>query len=372
MSLKHVLMIATGGTLACRETGRGLAPSLTGEQLIEFLPELPKICKVVVENPFSIDSTDITTADRVKLAGIIRENYDLYDGFVIAHGTDTLGYTENYDLYDGFVIAHGTDTLGYTSALLYHMLRNLNKPVILTGAQKPIGVPGSDAERNLLDAFRVIRAGYVGVAAVLHGQIIRGNHVVKVDCESMNAFRSDAERNLLDAFRVIRAGYVGVAAVLHGQIIRGNHVVKVDCESMNAFRSINAPLAGTIDREGNVRLDIVPKLGGEPEFVEDIDSDFVLLKLVPDLDPSIITFLSRYKKVIIEGYGSGGIPIRLEKVVQKLIHSGTKVYVTTQCLSGSVNLDKYEVGKRAEAMGAVSLGHRTIEDAIAAIQCGEI
>ena len=304
MSLKHVLMIATGGTLACRETGRGLAPSLTGEQLIEFLPELPKICKVVVENPFSIDSTDITTADRVKLAGIIRENYDLYDGFVIAHGTDTLGYT---------------------SALLYHMLRNLNKPVILTGAQKPIGVPGSDAERNLLDAFRVIRAGYVGVAAVLHGQIIRGNHVVKVDCESMNA-----------------------------------------------FRSINAPLAGTIDREGNVRLDIVPKLGGEPEFVEDIDSDFVLLKLVPDLDPSIITFLSRYKKVIIEGYGSGGIPIRLEKVVQKLIHSGTKVYVTTPCLSGSVNLDKYEVGKRAEAMGAVSLGHRTIEDAIAAIQCGEI
>ena len=198
MSLKHVLMIATGGTLACRETGRGLAPSLTGEQLIEFLPELPKICKVVVENPFSIDSTDITTADRVKLAGIIRENYDLYDGFVIAHGTDTLGYT---------------------SALLYHMLRNLNKPVILTGAQKPIGVPGSDAERNLLDAFRVIRAGYVGVAAVLHGQIIRGNHVVKVDCESMNA-----------------------------------------------FRSINAPLAGTIDREGNVRLDIVPKLGGEPEL----------------------------------------------------------------------------------------------------------
>ena len=63
-------------------------------------------------------------------------------------------------------------------------------------------------------------------------------------------------------------------------------------------------------------LNIVPKLGGEPEFIEDIDSNFVLLKLVPDLDPSIITFLQKYKKVIIEGYGSGGIPIRLEKVVQ--------------------------------------------------------
>lgn len=302
--MKHVLLIATGGTLACRETNHGLAPSLTGEELIEFLPELPRICKVVVENPFSIDSTDITTADRVHLAGIIRENYDLYDGFVIAHGTDTLSYT---------------------AALLYHMLRNLNKPVILTGAQKPIGVEGSDAERNLLDAFRVVRAGYVGVAAVLHGQIIRGNHVVKVDCQDMNA-----------------------------------------------FRSINAPLAGTIDTAGRVRLNMVPKLGGEPEFVEEIDSNFVLLKLVPDLDPSIITFLQHYKKVIIEGYGSGGIPIRLEKVVQKLILSGTKVYITTQCLSGTVNLQKYEVGRRAEAMGAVSLGHRTVEDAIAAIQCGEI
>lgn len=302
--MKHVLMLATGGTLACRETKHGLAPSLTGEELIEFLPELPRICKVVVENPFSIDSTDITTADRVRLAGIIRENYDLYDGFVITHGTDTLSYT---------------------AALLYHMLRNLNKPVILTGAQRPIGVENSDAERNLLDAFRVVRAGYVGVAAVLHGQIIRGNHVVKVDCSEMNA-----------------------------------------------FRSINAPLAGTIDSAGRVRLNIVPKLGGEPEFVEEIDSDFVLLKLVPDLDPSIITFLQRYKKVIIEGYGSGGIPIRLEKVVQKLILSGTKVYITTQCLSGTVNLQKYEVGRRAEALGAISLGHRTIEDAIAAIQCGEI
>ena len=97
-----------------------------------------------------------------------------------------------------------------------------------------------------------------------------------------------------------------------------------------------------------------------------------LLKLVPDLDPSIIEFLRRYDKVILEGYGAGGIPIRLEKVVQKLILSGTKVYITTQCLEGEVDLHKYAVGRRAEAMGAVSLGHRTVEDAIASIQCSEI
>lgn len=302
--MKRILMIATGGTIACRETGRGLAPSLTGEELLDFLPEIATICRVVVDNPFSLDSTDITTVDRVQLGQLI---------------------WQNYDRYDGFVIAHGTDSLSYTAALLYHMLRNLNKPVIITGAQNPIGVPGSDAERNLLDSFRVAAAGYVGVAAVLHGQVIRGNHVVKVDSKDMNA-----------------------------------------------FRSINAPLAGTVDDTGKVRLNIVPLLGGEPRFNDKIDSNFVLLKLVPDLDPSIIDFLARYKKVILESYGAGGIPVRLEKVVQKLILSSVRVYITTQCLSGGVDLSKYEVGRRAEALGAVSLGHRTIEDAIASIQCGEL
>lgn len=302
--MKHILLLATGGTIASRESGRGLAPSLTGEELLEFLPELPRLCRVVVDNPFSVDSTDITTAQRVKLASII---------------------WENYDRYDGFVIAHGTDTLAYTAALLYHMLKNLNKPVLITGAQRPMGEPGSDAERNLLDSFRVVAAGWTGVAAVLHGQVIRGNHVVKVNSHAMNA-----------------------------------------------FRSINAPLAGTIRDDGKVLLNIPPRLGGEPQFVENIETSFTVLKLVPDLDPSIIDFLSHYKKVILEGYGAGGVPVRLEKVVQKLILSGTKVYITTQCLEGGADLHRYAVGRRAEAMGAICLGHRTLEDAIASIQCGDI
>ena len=302
--MQRILLIATGGTISCRDSGLGLAPALTGEELLEFLPEAARLCKITVINPFTLDSTNITTANRVEIAKLIRENYDLYDGFVITHGTDSLGYT---------------------SALLYHMCKNLNKPVILTGAQKPIGVKDSDAERNLLDSFRVAAGGYVGVAVVVHGQIIRGNHVVKV------------------------------------------HSTNYD-----GFRSVNAPLMGTVDDNGVVRLRMVPKLGGEPVFVEEIDSDFMVLKLVPDMDTSIFSFLEKYSKVILEGYGAGGIPIRLEKVVQKLMLSGTKVYITTQCLEGGADLTTYEVGRRAEAMGAICLGHRTTEDAIAAIQCGEI
>lgn len=302
--MKHILMIATGGTLACRASENGLCPTLTGQQLLEFLPELTEICQVTVENPFSIDSTDMDSTHRVQLVHIVRDHYAQYDGFVIAHGTDTLAYT---------------------AALLYHMMRNLDKPVLITGAQKPIGTPNSDAERNLRDAFRVA-------------------------CSP----------------------YVGVAAVLHGQIIAGNRVVKVDCENMNPFRSINAPLHGIIDRQGHIRLDFIPHANGTPTFVEQIHSDFILLKLVPDLDPSILTLLPHYAKVILEGYGSGGIPIQWENAIASLIARGVRVYITTQCLSGCVDLSKYEVGQRAQALGAISLGDRTIEDAIAAIQCGEI
>lgn len=302
--MKRILLIATGGTISCRDTGLGLAPALTGEELLEFLPGAAQLCRITVINPFTLDSTNITTANRVQIARLIQENYDLYDGFVITHGTDSLGYT---------------------AALLYHMCKNLNKPVILTGSQKPIGVPDSDAEKNLMDSLRVAAGGYVGVAAVMYGKIIRGNHVVKA------------------------------------------HSGKPE-----GFESINAPLMGTVDADGTVRLTMVPKLGGEPEFVEEIDQNFMVLKLVPDMDTSIFSFLEKYNKVILEAYGAGGIPIRLEKVVQKLILSGTKVYITTQCMEGGVNLSLYEVGRRAEAMGAISLGHRTTEDAIAAIQCGDI
>lgn len=301
--MKRILLIATGGTIACRESSRGLSPSLTGEELIEFLPEIRKICRVFVENPFRVDSTDLTTAQRRALALLV---------------------WENYDRYDGFVIAHGTDSLSYTAALLHHMLRNLNKPVLLTGSQHPIGE------------------------------------------------HADAERNLLDAFRVACAGWTGVAAVLHGQIIHGNHVVKVHSHTMDAFRSINAPLAGTIRDDGKVMLHTPPMRGGEPRFVDLVSASFVVLKLVPDLDPSILALLRRYDKVILEGYGAGGIPASLEQAVQQLIQSGTGVYITTQCLEGEVNLSKYEVGRRAVALGAIPLGRRTTEDAIAAIQCGEI
>lgn len=302
--MKHVLFIATGGTLACRQSENGLIPALTGEELLTFLPQISNVCTVTIENLFSLDSTDVTSAHRTQIAELI---------------------FKEYGNYDGFIISHGTDTLSHTAALLYHMLRNVDKPVLLTGAQKPIGVPDSDAERNLLDAFRVIAVGYCGVAAVVHGQIIRGNHLVKVDCEDMNP-----------------------------------------------FRSINAPLDGTIDTDGTVHL--CPKASPTESFqlVPTKDTSIFVLKLIPGLDPAVFPMLFSYSHVIIEGYGSGGIPVYLESGLKSLIEHGTRVYITTECLSGTVDLTKYAVGCRATALGATSLGSRTIADTVAAILCGEL
>ena len=302
--MKQVLLIATGGTIACRETENGLSPALTGEELLGLMPELNGICSVGVSDLMNLDSTDLTAADRAAIARTV---------------------WENRGGYDGFVIAHGTDTLAYTAALLHHMLPNIDRPVVLTGSMLPIGVPGSDAPRNLADAFRIAAAGCAGVLAVLHGKIMPGSNVCK------------------------------------------RHSSEAD-----AFVSANAPLAGTIDETGLIHWETPPQAAGEPSFVDTIDPHVLLVKLTPDIESTFFSALHGYPKVILEAFGAGGIPSRLEQAVRSLIESGTRVYITTQCSEGGVDLHKYEVGRRAEAMGAVSLGVRTTEDALAAVMCGEI
>ncbi len=62
-------------------------------------------------------------------------------------------FGEHYDDFDGFVIAHGTDTMAYTAAALSYMVQNTKKPIVITGAQKPIDLEITDAKSNLIDSF---------------------------------------------------------------------------------------------------------------------------------------------------------------------------------------------------------------------------
>lgn len=301
--MKHLLLIATGGTIACRETENGLSPALGGAALLEFVPALGAFCTVDVRDLLRLDSTDLTAADRLAIAQAVRQNAGRYDGFVIAHGTDTLAYT---------------------AALLHHLLADLPCPVVLTGSMLPMGAPGSDAPRNLLDACRVAADGRAGVTAVLAGKILAGNRVVKY------------------------------------------HATQAD-----AFVSAGEPPRGTVGADGRVRWDVpaAPPAASAPTAV---DARVLLVKLTPDLDPAFLDALRAYPKVILETFGAGGLPARLEDAVRGLIAGGTKVYLTSQCVAGGVHLHQYAVGRRAEALGAISLGDRTTEDALAAVMCNEI
>ncbi|MBR6826368.1 MAG: asparaginase, partial [Oscillospiraceae bacterium] len=131
--MKKVLMLGTGGTIASDRSPGGLVPVLTVEQLVEKVPVIAELCEVTCIQLFSIDSTNMEPSHWLQIAQAIEDNYDRYDGFVIAHGTDTMAYT---------------------AAALSYLVQYSPKPIILTGAQKPMIFENTDSKTNLADAFR--------------------------------------------------------------------------------------------------------------------------------------------------------------------------------------------------------------------------
>ena len=130
--MKKILIITTGGTIASIETPHGLIPALTSDELLSFLPEIGNDISLTTKSILNLDSTDITPQHWLTMAAAVREAYDDYDGFVICHGTDTMAYT---------------------AAALSYLIQNSAKPVVITGAQKPIGMEITDAKANLRDSI---------------------------------------------------------------------------------------------------------------------------------------------------------------------------------------------------------------------------
>ncbi len=152
--MKKILMIATGGTIASKKTETGLAPQLLSEEILEYVPQVADICLVEAIQLFNIDSTNMEPRHWVKIADTVKEQYDNFEGFVILHGTDTMAYT--------------------ASALSY-LIQDSRKPIVLTGAQKPIDQDITDAKSNLVDSFLYAAdARSHGVNVVFGGQAIAG------------------------------------------------------------------------------------------------------------------------------------------------------------------------------------------------------
>ena len=167
--MKHILLIATGGTIASKDTGDGLTPSIDVNILLEYIPAVRHMCTVTGISVMNIDSSNMNTDYIARISECIKAEYDNYDGFVITHGTDTCAYT--------------------VAALSYQLV-NLSKPVILTGSQLPIDTDGSDAVYNLTHAFIYSCEDIPGVFLAFCNKLISGKHAKKLKTKNFDAFES--------------------------------------------------------------------------------------------------------------------------------------------------------------------------------------
>lgn len=298
--MKKILLIGTGGTIASEMTASGLAPELTSAQLLARIPGISGICGTDCIQLLNLDSTNITPAHWLQMARCVREHYDAYDGFVITHGTDTMAYT---------------------AAGLSYLIQNSPKPVVLTGAQKPIGFDSTDSKVNLLDAFTVAAAGLPGVLLVFNGRVILGTRAQKT--------RS---------------------------------------KSFQAFSSINFPELAVV-RDGVLLPYIRRECLGGPAFFDTLNHRVALLKLTPGGGREALDFLlERNDALIIESFGVGGLPEAggFHDSVRRWMERGRTVVLTTQVQKEGSDVAVYHVGHRLKAdLGILEAYDMTTEAVLA-------
>ena len=284
--MKNILMIGTGGTIASEMTPSGLTPELNSTQLLSFVPRIGEMCHVDCVQLYSLDSTNIRPAHWLGVAKAVRENYARYDGFVISHGTDTMAYT---------------------AAALSYLIQGSPKPIVLTGAQKPIWFDGTDSKRNLTDAFLYACRGCGGVQIVFNGKVILGTRARKTCSKSFQAFSS--------------VNYPDLA------VVQDEHLLQY------------------------MRCACYPS----PVFYDALDDKVGLLKLIPGTPAAVLEFmLDRFDGLVIESFGVGGLPeyegdASYFDIIHRGIARGKLVVMTTQVPNEGSNLAVYHVGGRLKS-----------------------
>ena len=298
---KKILLIGTGGTIACKETDSGLMPALTAEEILEYVPEVKKYAFIETLQVCNIDSTDVRPSEWMLIASAIKENYEKYDGFVVCHGTDTLAYT---------------------AAALSYMIRHSVKPIVVTGAQKPINAADTDARRNLRDS--------VAIAA-----------------------NDDSHR---------------VVIVFDGKVIAGTRAKKERSKSFDAFSSINFPNLAVV-QDGKIHRYIKDFDLSKPTKWSELMSDKVfILKMTPGMNEDVLRYLfDKYECIIVESFGLGGIPNYLKDEFKKQVSAhDTLVIVATQVVQEGSDMGIYQVGHEVkEDLGLLETYDMTLESAYA-------
>lgn len=313
MKQTAILLIYTGGTIGMIQNhDTGALESFNFEHLLSHVPEIRqfnlKIDSCAFEHP--IDSSDVDPSHWQKLVSII---------------------ADNYDTYDGFVVLHGTDTMAFTSSALSFMLEGLNKPVILTGSQLPIGALRTDGKANLITSIEIAAAKNAD-----------GTPIVPEVC-----------------------------VVFHEKLLRGNRVSKVDTDNFDAFSSPNYPLLAESGTEIKYsRQYIRPYVAGlklKPHYT--MDTGLIIFSLFPGIRPDIVDNVlnsPKLKGIIFRTFGSGNAP-RNQTLLNNLCNamSAGKVVVNiSQCPRGCVHQERYGTGLQLATVGIVSGRDMTIEAAL--------
>lgn len=299
--MKKILMIGTGGTIASKPSSDGLTPDLDSKQLIDSIPSIPHICDVDCTQAFSLDSTNVRPEHWLILAEII---------------------TENYDRYDGFVITHGTDTMAYTAAGLSYLIQNSKKPIVLTGAQKPIGEEITDAKRNMIDA--------------LIYAVDEGSH--------------------------------GVVVVFSGAVICGTRARKNYSKRFMAFGSINFPELARVE-SGRVIRYVPEPYSGETVFYDNLNANVGLLKLTPGMRNDVMRYaIDRYDGLVVESFGVGGLPEYSDfyQQIKRAVERRKLIVMTTQVPNEGSDLSVYRVGSILKNSLRVLEAHDMTSEAVLA------
>ena len=327
--MKKILLIATGGTIASSESSEGLTPSIDVKTLLTYIPEIESICHLEGISVMRVDSTNMNPKLMARIAETI---------------------AQNYDAYDGFVIAHGTDTMAYSAAGITYMLKNLAKPVVFTGSQIPIEALYTDAKKNLSDAIRFACEGIRGVYVAFDGIVI---------ANLVHDIRQKLEGGKINKIAQPEKDELMFTVKNDGIVINGTHAMKIKTRSSDAFKSINFPVIAEIKLGKITYNQLLTYSGHLDKLSEEITGDFAIdtkvcrdifvLKIFPGIGTELFDFIrTQYKGVIIESFGIGGIPNVDEDIASKiheLIEAGVAVVITTQCIYEGIDLSIYEVGQ---------------------------
>ena len=295
--LPNVTIIGTGGTIASKidyKTG-AVHPSFTTSELTNAIPELNDIANIKTRLLFNILSENMTPDHWKDIAKAVVE--ELNSGA------------------SGAVVAHGTDTLGYTSAALSFMLKNLEKPVVLVGSQRSSDRPSSDSSLNLVSAVKVATSDIGEVVAVMHGS------------------SSDD----------------------HCSIHRGTKVRKMHSSRRDAFKSVNAVPIGRVEDVIIIDRDYRERGSGKVEVDDSLDESVALVKIYPGIKGDVLDYyIDNYNGIVLEGTGLGHVPEDLISSIEKAKEKGVPVVMTTQTLYGRVDMKVYSTGRELLSRGVIS------------------